>query len=131
MHSRWMLIVALLVVTAVSASAQTLPVASPVRTVEFTQAIEQAVARNPSVAQAATAVAQAEALLQQARAATMPNVSTGLTNITLDGARGFDGGVTQPQNQFAFTANANMPILAPAQWAAVSDRAESRPSRSP
>ena len=106
-----------LAVAAVSAAAQTTPTA-PLRRLEFTQAIEQALARHPSVAQAMEAVTQAEALLRQARAATRPNLSTGLTNITLDAARGFEGGITQPQNQFAFTAAADMPILAPALWAA-------------
>ena len=95
------------------------PANGPVRRLEFRQAIDQALARNPSVAQARATVTQAEALLQQARAATRPNLSAGATNITLDTARGFEGGVTQPQNQFAFTAAADMPILALAQWAAI------------
>jgi len=94
-------------------------VTDPVRRVEFAEAIDLALARHPTVAQAVTAVTQAEALLQQARAATRPIVTTGVTNVTLDTARGFDTFVTQPQNQFAFTATANAPILAPARWAAL------------
>ena len=35
----------------------------------------------------------------------MPSLQMGVTNTTLDAARGFSGGVTQPQNQFAFTGN--------------------------
>ena len=73
---------------------------------EFDAAVEQAVAKNPTVGQAAIAVARADALLQQARALTFPSVSVGITNTTLDSARGFSGGITQPQNQFAFSANA-------------------------
>ena len=46
-------------------------------------------------------------------------MSGSITNVTLDSARGFSGGVTQPQNQVLFSADANVPILAPAQWAAV------------
>jgi outer membrane protein TolC len=91
---------------------------APARRVEFAQAVEQALARNPTVAQAATAVTQAEALLQQARAATRPSVSARVANTTLDTVQGFDGNVTQPQNQFAFAASASAPILAPARWAA-------------
>src|SRR4029450_9795132 len=34
-------------------------------------------------------------------------------------ARGFPGGTTQPQNQFALTASASMPILAASRWAQV------------
>jgi outer membrane protein TolC len=92
---------------------------APARRVEFAQAVEQALARNPTVARAATAVQQADALLAQARAFTRPTVSAGLNNITLDGERGFDGAVTQPQNQFAFSASVTAPILAPATWAGV------------
>ena len=100
------------------AAAQPIP-SGPVRLLQFQQAIDRALSRNPTVAQAQTSVSRAKALLQQARAATRPNLNAGVTSITLDRARGFEGGVTQPQNQFAFTATADMLILAPAQWAAV------------
>jgi outer membrane protein TolC len=46
-------------------------------------------------------------------------VTGSVSNITLDSARGFSGGITQPRNQVLFTADANVPILAAAQWAAV------------
>jgi multidrug efflux system outer membrane protein len=49
----------------------------------------------------------------------MPVVRAGVTNVTLDSARGFSGGVTQPQNQFAFSANASMPLLAAGRWSAI------------
>lgn len=105
---------AILAVVAATAAAQS----APPRRVEFQQAIEQALARHPSVAQAMTSVTQAEALLQQARAATRPNLTGGVTNITRDTAVAYQGGVIQPQNQFTFSATADMPILAPALWAA-------------
>lgn len=79
----------------------------------FDDAVRQAVERNPTIAQAATAVARADALLRQARAAVRPTVTANVINTTLDSSRGFDEFVTQPQNQFAFTANATVPILAP------------------
>lgn len=87
------------------ASAQTAPAATMPR-VEFADALKQALEKNPTVAQAAAAVSRAEALVQQARALTLPSVSAGVVNTTLDSERGFSGGVTQPQNQFAFTATA-------------------------
>jgi outer membrane protein TolC len=73
---------------------------------EFDAAIEQALERNPTIAQAEVAVARADALVRQARAFTLPSVSAGVTNATLDSARGFEGGVTQPQNQFSFVGSA-------------------------
>jgi outer membrane protein TolC len=107
-------ILAVLVVP-VAAGAQTVVA----RQVEFDQAVQQAVERNPTIAQAATAVARANALVAQARASILPSVTAGVVNTTLDSARGFDGGVTQPQNQFAFTANATLPLLAASGRAAV------------
>ena len=107
-----------LVLTAWSPAWAQLP-APPVPRVSFDEAVTRAIDRNPTVAQAATAVARADALLQQARAATLPGVSVGVVDTTLDSARGFDAGVTQPQNQFAFSASASVPVLAAAPWAAV------------
>ena len=99
-------------------ASQQLP-AQPVARLELDEAVARALARNPSVALAATSIARAEALLQQTRSLTLPLVSGGVTNITLDSARGFSGGVTQPQNQVLFSGDVNVPILAAAQWAAV------------
>lgn len=93
--------------------------AGPVARFEFDEAIARALARNPTVQLAATSITRAEALLQQTRALILPAVSGGITNVTLDSARGFSGGTTQPRNQLLFSADANVPILAPAQWAAV------------
>jgi multidrug efflux system outer membrane protein len=77
----------------------------PIRTVEFPAAIREALERNPTIGQAALAVRRAEAIVAQARSYTLPSVEVGVTNTTIDSARGFAGGVTQPQNQFAFTGN--------------------------
>jgi multidrug efflux system outer membrane protein len=86
---------------------------------EFDAVIKQALEKNPTVARAATTITRAETLLQQARAVTLPIVTTTVTNTTLDDARGFAGGITQPKNQFAFTASAGMSVLAASRWAAV------------
>jgi multidrug efflux system outer membrane protein len=83
-----------------AASAQT-----PVRTVEFADALREALEKNPTVGQAALAVTRADALVAQARALTVPSFQVAMTNTTLDSERGFSGGVTQPQNQFAFTGS--------------------------
>ena len=98
----------------VRAAAQT-----PVPQMEFDAVVRQAIERNASVARAATSITRAEVLLQQARAVTLPTVSATVTNTTLDSARSFSGGVTQPQNQFTFSANATVPVLAATRWAAL------------
>jgi multidrug efflux system outer membrane protein len=86
---------------------------------EFDAVIRQAVEKNPTLARAATNITRAETLLQQSRAITLPLVTTTVQNTTLDGARGFAGGVTQPQNQFSIGASATMPILNSTRWAQV------------
>ena len=86
---------------------------APARTVGFDEAVQQAVAKNPTVAGAATAIARAEALLQQSRAALMPTVTANVANVTYNAERGFEDTVTQPQSQFQFGAAASMPLLAP------------------
>ncbi len=86
--------------------------------IEFDAAIQQALAKNPSVANAATTIARAEALLQQARTVYRPTVTAGVVNTTLDRERGFSGQVSQPQNQVTFSLNGSMSVLAPARWAA-------------
>ena len=87
-------------------------------TVEFDAAIQQALAKNPSVAAAATNITRAEALLQQARTVYRPTASAAATDTLLDRERGFSGSVTQPQNQVTFSLNGSMSVLAPARWAA-------------
>ncbi|MEO6222232.1 MAG: TolC family protein [Vicinamibacterales bacterium] len=87
--------------------------------IEFDAAIQQALAKNPSLASAATNIARTEALLQQARSVYRPTVSAGVVNSLLDRERGFSGQVSQPQNQVTFSLNGSMSVLAPARWAAV------------
>ncbi len=85
---------------------------APMRTLQFDEVVEQAVAKNPTVASAATSIARAQALLQQARAALMPTVAATVNSVTYNAARGIDDTVTQPQSQLVFAANASMPLLA-------------------
>jgi outer membrane protein TolC len=110
----------LLTLVPVVALAQTPPTQAPIERVTLDQAVQRAIEHNPTVAQATTAIGRAEALLQQARAVTRPSVSASLTNTTLDSERGFTGGVFQPQNQSAITADLTVPIIAASRWAATS-----------
>ena len=86
---------------------------------EFDEAIKQAVAKNPSVQRAATNITRAELLLQQSRLILYPTVTATAVNATLDSARGFAGGVTQPQNQTTFAGGVSYPVLVPARWAQI------------
>ncbi len=101
------------------AAGQTAPAAAPIPTMEFDAVIQQAIAKNPTVARAATTIARAETLLQQSKAVILPFVTASVTNTTLDGSRGFSGGTTQPQNQFNISASAGLQVLNASRWAQV------------
>jgi outer membrane protein TolC len=90
----------------------------PVERVTLEEAVARALANNPTIAAASQAVLRAEGLLQQARAATRPNLSAVYVNGIIDTARGFNGTVIQPRDQSTLSASLNMPVLAPARWAA-------------
>ena len=89
---------------------------APVR-MEFDAVIKQAIDKNPTIARAVTNINRAETLLQQARAFTLPTLSTSITNATLDSARSFGSGTIQPRNQTVIGASAAVPVLAASRWA--------------
>ena len=90
----------------------------------FDDAVQRAIAANPTAERAATAVRSAEALLAQARAAVRPSIDGSIVTTVLDGERGFSGNVVQPQTQVLFAGSASTPVLAMAQWAARAQAAE-------
>jgi outer membrane protein TolC len=98
-------------------ASQATAVAMP--TVEFDDAIQRALDKNPTIAGAATTISRAEALLEQARAVTLPSVSAALSSATLNTGVSFSGLVAQPRTQVTMSATAAMPVLAAATWAAV------------
>ena len=108
------LVISALVLPATPAFAQ----GSAMPSIEFDAAIQQALAKNPSVSAAATNITRAEALLEQARTVYRPTASAAAINTLLDRERGFSGAITQPQNQVTFSLNGSMNVLAPARWAA-------------
>ncbi len=87
-------------------------------TVTFDEAIARAVEKNPSIAIAAANILRSEAILQQARSATLPRVGATVTNTTLDTGRSFGDQTVTPRNQSVFGVSASAPLLAAAQWAA-------------
>jgi len=108
----WLCVAALLLAAA-TAYGQT-PTIEPV---SFDEAVRRATTANPSVAIAAANILRADAILQQARAATRPAISAEASNLTLDSARKVDGDVVSPQNTFSATIPVSMPLYAPVQWA--------------
>jgi outer membrane protein TolC len=80
--------------------------------------VERAIQNNPTVAQAAQGILRAEALLLQARAATLPQVNANFVALLNSTERRFDDVVTSPRMQGTFSASASMPVLAASAWAA-------------
>jgi outer membrane protein len=113
--------VGIAVLTATVAGAQSAaPQPAPVtRRVEFSEAVKQAVDRNPTVALAATSIEQAETLLSQAKSLTRPIITAGFQNSTLDSQVAFDDRIVQPRNQSTFSATATMPLFIPTALAAI------------
>jgi multidrug efflux system outer membrane protein len=86
--------------------------------VTLDEAVQRALANNPTIAQVSQGVLRAEALLQQARAAVMPNVNASYSNVVINEERGFSGVVAVPRSQSTFSANFGVPVLAMSRWAA-------------
>ena len=103
---------------AATLNAQTVPPAPPMETVTLDQAVERAIKNNPTLAQATQDILRAEGLLQQARAATMPFITAGMSTLVNSTERRFDDVVTSPQTQATLSAQFGMPVLAPSRWAA-------------
>ncbi|HEY7292152.1 MAG TPA: TolC family protein [Vicinamibacterales bacterium] len=97
------------------ARAQTTPV--PVMTVTFRDAIQRAQDLNPSVAASAAGILRADALIGQARAAMLLQVTGNVTSTTLNTGVQFEGVTVTPQSQTVASISADMPILAAAAWA--------------
>ena len=92
--------------------------------VTFDEAVRRAIERNPTVGQAAQAIARAEALLDQARSVFRPSVDGVVGTTVLDEARGFSGNITQPRTQTLLGATVSYPVLAASRWAARTQAAD-------
>jgi outer membrane protein TolC len=115
------ILAALLAAPAVSAQAP-----PPVDRMTFQQAIDRAVANNPSIAIAAAGILRAEGLLGQARAATLLQVNGTVQTTTLNRGVEFDGNTVTPRSQVTGSLTVDMPIVAAAAWAR---RAQARDNR--
>ncbi|MDO8795769.1 MAG: TolC family protein [Vicinamibacterales bacterium] len=88
-----------------------------VERVTFQQAIDRAIANNPSAAVAAAGILRAEGLLAQARSATMLQVTGSVTTTTLNKGVEFQDATVVPRSQVTGSVTIDQPIVAAAAWA--------------
>jgi outer membrane protein TolC len=107
------------VVAALSAGAAAVSAQAPVPVVRvtFAEAVQRAQEKNPSVAAAAAGILRADGLIQQARAATLLQVSGTVTSTTLNRAIEFADQTVLPRHQLGASLSASVPIVAAAAWA--------------
>jgi outer membrane protein TolC len=86
--------------------------------VGFREAIDRAIARNPSVAAANADIARSDALVKQARAASYPTVVGNVVATRLDDDRVSGGRVLLAKEQLSANAVLTVPIFAPTRWKA-------------
>lgn len=89
----------------------------------FDEAIQLAITKNPTVEQAAAGIVRAEALLQQARAVTLPTIDAALSTRTIGPLTKFAGEAITPRTQMNTSLAFAAPLLTPALWA---QRAQAR-----
>jgi outer membrane protein TolC len=95
----------------VSAGAQT------IERITFDEAIQRAVANNPTIQQAAAGIVRAEAILQQAGSSTRPQLSASISATVIDPITRFSGASIFPRTQTLTTAEFAVPLLTPVRWA--------------
>jgi outer membrane protein TolC len=88
----------------------------PLPVVTWQQAIDRALARNPTATVARQEIARADALVREARAGWLP-VLTGNGNYTrIDTPRTLNGVVTAPVNAWNGNLQLTVPLIAPTGW---------------
>ncbi len=112
-----------LVVGTASAGAAPEP---PPATVTFREAIDRAIKRNPSVAQAAADILRADAILQQTRILALPSIGVGASFTRLNQGRQLNGSPTTPQDQLIADASLSGLLYAPVVWALRAQASDSR-----
>lgn len=94
-----------------------------VESIGFQQAVDQALARNPTTLTAVQEVDRIHGLMEEIRAASIPTLGVNLNFTHLDSARTEVSPVTgatvtiYPKNQWAGNAQLNIPVFVPAAWA--------------
>src|SRR5262245_7748143 len=82
----------------------------------FAQAIERAIANNPTIAQATTGIVRAESILQQVRSSSLPALGLAMTTTATNPVK-FDNVSVIPAVQTQTIPTLGVPILTPVAWA--------------
>jgi outer membrane protein len=90
---------------------------APPQRVTFADAVQRAIARNPSAAAAAAEILRADAFVRQARAVTLLAITGNVTSTTLNTGVKFEDTTVTPQSQLTAALDVSMPLYAPAEWA--------------
>lgn len=94
------------------------PPGAPVERITFKEAMDRALAQNPTIQEAVAEVLRAEALVLQARSRTLPNLAVNGLYTRLDSARSFGGQIFTPAGVTTANGTASVPILDLVAWAA-------------
>jgi outer membrane protein len=89
------------------------------RSLSFQEAVEQALARNPSTLTALQEVNRVHGIMEEVRAASIPTLAFNAGYLRLDGTRDLPGTTTviSAQNQWSANLQLVIPLIAPASWA--------------
>ncbi|MBX7101281.1 MAG: TolC family protein [Myxococcaceae bacterium] len=101
---------------AAAVTAALLAAAEP-RVIGFDEAVRQALETSPAMRVAATDRARALALVEQARAPSLPSLALNGAYTRLDADRIVNGNVAAAANQLTANAQLAVPLVAPARWA--------------
>jgi outer membrane protein TolC len=100
------------------AAGQAPPVPGPVvERVTFDQAVQRAIAGNPTVAQAAAGILRAEAILRQTRSFSLPSLAAAVSTNTISPVAEFEGTQIIPRTQVTSGLFLSVPLIAAVEWA--------------
>ena len=89
---------------------------TPVESVTFDQAVARALARNPTIGQAAQEVRRVHALMEQVRANSLPTLIGTATYTRIDDDRRSGGTIFVPRGQLNMDATLTVPLIYPRGW---------------
>ncbi|HEY3452666.1 MAG TPA: TolC family protein [Myxococcales bacterium] len=92
------------------------PPLAPATRVTFEQALEKALARNPSARQAQQEILRTEALVRETRAASLPTLTGVATGTLLDSARKLGTSTVQGQTSVNANLQLGVPLVAVQRW---------------
>ena len=92
------------------------PAVAPAKQVSFEQALERSLSQNPSARQAQQQILRAEALVREARAASLPTLTGNAVGTLLDSERKLGTQVVAGQTSLALNVSLALPLVAVQRW---------------